>query len=176
MHECFHHWPYKAHPDSVAGIQKGIWREKYKKLKIDKANRSERKKFKTKRKKKRKRNTSIKIAVKANNRYGVITSDDNNVEKQWNRRKSVKGVYRGCGGGVARRAQKVGRGRCKIVPAAQSQEDRSWSPVCRTPAQHSLPFILSPLVRLHLGERRKSTRSHAAGRWLNRDFHRIARI
>lgn len=51
MHECFHHWPYKAHPDSVAGIQKGIRREKCKKLKIDKANRSERKKFKRKKEK-----------------------------------------------------------------------------------------------------------------------------
>lgn len=29
-----------GHPNSVAGIQKGIPREKYKKLKIDKPNRS----------------------------------------------------------------------------------------------------------------------------------------
>lgn len=85
----------------------------------------------------------------------VITN--NCWKKKENRRRNGRRCNRGCGGGVGKRAQKGGGGRCKIVSGAQSQENRSWSSVCRTPAQHSLPCVYSiPVVRLRpFGEKEK---------------------
>ena len=78
------------------------------------------------------------------------------IDETTERRK--RGRRAGGGGGWwlrpwGRRAQEGGSGRCKIVPAAQSQENRSRSPVCRTPAQHSLPFLTIHPSSCALGSR-----------------------